>query len=159
MSIKDLLNYLDEQLEKHRTLVCTSCTSLGRWLHRSGIAGPRFMLSGCVFFLTSAGYYFFYKKQYNVAVFLCFMALSMLIMALTMDRGDNIEFIALAFAIFLIFAGAGASILCAMKLADTPEEREKQKQNLLAYCGIILGLFLVLAAIGGITYLIILFLK
>ena len=87
------------------------------------------------------------------------MALSMLIMALTMDRGDNIEFIALAFAIFLIFAGAGASILCAMKLADTPEEREKQKQNLLAYCGIILGLFLVLAAIGGITYLIILFLK
>ncbi len=98
MSIKDLLNYLDEQLEKHRTLVCTSCTGLGRWLHRSGIAGPRFMLSGCVFFLTSAGYYFFYKKQYNVAVFLCFMALSMLIMALTMDRGDNIEFIALAFA-------------------------------------------------------------
>lgn len=70
-----------------------------------------------------------------------------------MDRGDNIEFIALAFAIFLIFAGAGASILCAMKLADTPEEREKQ--NLLAYCGIILGLLLVLAAIGGIGFLII----
>ena len=61
---------------------------------------------------------------------LCFMALSTLIMALTMERGDNIEFIALAFAIFLIFAGAGASILCAMKLADTPEERKKQKQNL-----------------------------
>ena len=87
------------------------------------------------------------------------MALSALIMALTMDRGDNIELIALAFAIFLIFAGGGASILCAMKLADTPEERKKQKQNLLAYCGIILGLFLVLAAIGGIGFLIILFLK
>ena len=68
MTLKDLSAYLEEEFNKHRILITTSGTALGRWLHRNGIAGPRFFLSVCVLSLGTAGYYLFCKKKKPAAV-------------------------------------------------------------------------------------------
>ena len=153
MTLKDLSAYLEEEFNKHRILITTSGTALGRWLHRNGIAGPRFFLSVCVLSLGTAGYYLFCKKKKPAAIFCCFMALSCFLMGLADQHDGPTGLMECSLAAVLFLAGIFASVLYSMKYIDNEEERKTHKWGLLFICWLI-GIFILFCAVlAGITYL------